>query len=248
MNFDLKPIPRRSTVEQVVDRIRSVIEERKLAAGQRLPGEHELVEQLQVSRSVLREALARLQGQGLVKIQRGRGTYVADSGSLANCVQLLRTAVTLSPQELISYTELRTAIEIQAVRQAAERATAKDITELETLLKALNSTDKPYPELLEIDCRFHRKLIEVGGNVLMQNLMEVIFEFVMTQMVHTTPAPQKNQLGQKLHRDIFTAIKSHNPDAAEQAMRNHMQAVLDRLNQVPQKPAPKSRAKSSSGA
>jgi GntR family transcriptional regulator, transcriptional repressor for pyruvate dehydrogenase complex len=103
MSLQLKPVLRRSSVDQVVERIRDVITEQMLAAGERLPGELELVEQLQVSRPVLREALARLQGLGLIEIQRGNGTFVASRDRLANCVQLLRTAVTLAPRELLSY-------------------------------------------------------------------------------------------------------------------------------------------------
>lgn len=229
MSLQLKPIPRRSSVDQVVERIRDVITEQKLAAGERLPGELELVEQLQVSRPVLREALARLQGLGLIEIQRGNGTFVASRDRLANCVQLLRTAVTLAPRELLAYAELRAAVEVQAVRQAAERATAEDVAELKRMLKELNSVDRPYEELLEIDFRFHRRILQAAGNELMQNLMEVIYEFVVTQMAQTTPSPRENKLGRRLHREIVAAIADHDPDSAERAMREHMEVVLSRL-------------------
>ncbi len=231
MSLQLKPIPRRSSVDQVVERIRDVITEQKLAAGERLPGELELVEQLQVSRPVLREALARLQGLGLIEIQRGNGTFVASRDRLANCVQLLRTAVTLAPRELLSYAELRAAMEVQAVRQAAERATDEDVAELKRMLKELNSVDRPYEELLEVDFRFHRRILQAAGNELMQNLMEVIYEFVVTQMVQTTPSPRENKLGRRLHREIVAAIADHDPDGAERAMREHMEAVLSRLRE-----------------
>ena len=165
----------------------------------------------------------------LVDIQRGRGTFVGDTNSLANCVRLLQSAVTISPQELLSYAELRSAIEIQAVRQAAEKATAKDIEVLTALLRQLDDEDLPYADALEIDFRFHRKLVEIAGNVLMQNLMEVIYEFVLTQMVRTTPTQRENQLGRKLHKAVLKAVREHDPDAAELAMRKHMQTVLERL-------------------
>ena len=229
MSLQLKPIPRRSSVDQVVERIRDVITEQKLAAGERLPGELELVEQLQVSRPVLREALARLQSMGLVDIQRGRGTFVGNRTSLANCVRLLRSAVTISPQELRSYAELRTAMEVQAARQAAELATDDDVAELAALLKQLDDEDLPYAEALELDFAFHRKLIDIAGNSLMQNMIEVIYEFVLTQMVRTTPSQRENVLGRKLHKAILRAVREHNPDAAADAMQQHMQAVLDRL-------------------
>lgn len=222
-------IERQSTVNLVVERIAQVIRNQGLSAGHRLPGEHDLVEQLKVSRPVLREALGRLQSMGLVDIQRGRGTFVGNATSLANCVKLLRSAVTISPIELQTYAELRSAIEVQAARQAAERATDEDVAELSRLLKQLDDDELPYHEALEIDFRFHRKLLEIAGNPLMQNIMEVIYEFVLTQMVRTTPSQRDSQLGRRLHRAILTAVRDHDPDAAERAMQQHMQAVLKRL-------------------
>lgn len=227
--MQLEAIDRHTTADLVVERIARVIKDRQLAAGARLPGEHELVEQLKVSRPVLREALARLQSMGLVDIRRGRGTFVGNANSLANCVRLLQSAVTISPQELLSYAELRSAIEVQCVRQAAERASDEDIAELTALLKQLDDDELPYPEMLEIDFRFHRKLIAVAGNPLMMNLMEVIYEFVLTQMARTTPSQRENALGRKLHKAILRALREHNPDAAADAMQQHMQAVLERL-------------------
>jgi GntR family transcriptional repressor for pyruvate dehydrogenase complex len=221
--------PRQTTADLVVERLATAIQERKFAAGERLPGEHELVEQLKVSRPVLREALARLQSMGLIDIQRGRGTFVGNATSLANCVRLLRSAVTISPQELRSYAELRSAIEVQAARQAAERATDADVVELSALLKRLDDDELPYPEALELDFHFHRKLIDIAGNPVMQNLMEVIYEFVLTQMARTTPSPKDNALGRRLHKAIVKAIRERDTDAAAAAMQQHMQAVLDRL-------------------
>ena len=227
--MQIEAIARQTTADLVVERIAQVIRERKLSAGERLPGEHELVEQLRVSRPVLREALARLQSMGLIDIRRGRGTFVGNATSLANCVRLLRSAVTISPQELRSYAELRSAIEVQAARQAAERATDDDIAELAAFVRRLDDDDLPYPEALELDFQFHRKVLEVAGNPLMQNLMEVIYEFVLTQMARTTPSPRDNQLGRRLHKAILTAVRNHDPDAAAKAMQQHMQAVLKRL-------------------
>lgn len=218
-----------TTADLVVERITQVIRDHKLTAGDRLPGEHELGERLNVSRPVLREALARLQSMGLVEIQRGRGTFVGNANSLTNCVRLLRSAVTITPQELLTYAELRTAIEVQAVRQAAERATVEDIAALTGLLRQLEDDELSYPAALEIDFAFHRKLVEIAGNPLMRNMMEVIYEFVLTQMTRTTPSQRENQLGRRLHKAILTAVRDHDADGAERAMRQHMQAVLNRL-------------------
>lgn len=231
-HLELAPIPRRSTVEQVADQIREVIETHRLGPGDRLPGELELVSQLRVSRPVLREALARLQSVGLVDIRRGRGTFVGGRASLVNCTQFVRSAVAVSPRELLTYAELRTAIEVQSARQAALRATPNQIEELRSLLIELDDSSRPYAEYLELDFRFHRKIVAAAGNELMQNLMEIIYEFVLAQMAQTTPSPKENALGRTLHQQLVDAIADHNPDAAEAAMRVHMDAVLERLARI----------------
>lgn len=231
--MEIPAVERHTTADLVVERIAHVIRERNLTAGMRLPGEHELVGQLKVSRPVLREALARLQSMGLVDVQRGRGTFVGNRTSLANCVKLLRSAVTISPRELRSYVELRMAIEVQAARHAAEHATDDDVAELSALLDELNDTTLPYAEALEVDFRFHRRLIDIADNPLMANLMEVIYEFVLTQMARTTPSQRDNVLGRRLHNAILSAIRERDPEAAASAMQEHMLAVLERLEQEP---------------
>ena len=85
------------------------------------------------------------------------------------------------------------------------------------------------PKALELDFRFHRKLIDIAGNPLVQNMIEVIYEFVLTQMVRTTPSHRENALGRRLHKAILRAVREHDPGAASDAVQRHVQAVLDRL-------------------
>lgn len=118
---------------------------------------------------------------------------------------------------------------MQAARQAAESATIEDIAELSGLLKKLDDDELPYPDALELDFQFHRKIIDIAGNPLMKNLMEVIYEFVLTQMVRTTPSQRENAYGRKLHKAILKAIQEHDPDGAELAMGQHMQTILKQL-------------------
>ncbi len=86
----VEPIVRQSLVELVVERVQDLIQREKLQAGDRLPGEMELIRQLDVSRPVLREAIGRMESLGLIAVQRGRGTFVADRSGLAGCARLAR--------------------------------------------------------------------------------------------------------------------------------------------------------------
>lgn len=63
----------------------------------------------------------------------------------------------------------------------------------------------------------------------MKNLMEVIYEFVLTQMARTTPSQRENAFGRKLHKAILKAIQDHDADGAELAMSQHMQTIIKRL-------------------
>ncbi len=132
----------------------------------------------------------------------------------------------------MKFAELRWVIECFAARRAAEAASEKDVRELEVLQRQMDSRDRDYEEAIRLDFQFHRKLIDLTGNELMQNLMEVIHEFVMAGMVHTTPKPRNRAVSRRFHRAILDAIRAADPQAAETAMRAHMDAVILRLKEA----------------
>lgn len=218
----IKPVKRQSLVDTVVERIREVIEQGQLKAGDRLPTEAELSEQLGVSRTVVREAVNQLESLGLLSVQRGRGMFVGNGSSLSSCVKMLRTALTLSPGELVQFTEFRRAIECHAARRAAELATPQDLAELKTLCDDMDREGREHLEAMQIDFQFHRRLMTITGNELLCSVLEVIQEFVLAAMVQTTPQPRDRKQSHRRHLAILRAVRSGNPDAAEKAMREHM--------------------------
>jgi GntR family transcriptional repressor for pyruvate dehydrogenase complex len=221
----MNPLPSESLVERVVERIRAVIEGGELRPGDRLPTEFELVSQFQVSRSVLREAIGRLQTLGVLEVRHGRGMFVGEGGSLKNCAQLLRSAMTIAPKDLAQLAELRRGLELQAARLAAQRASAEDIAELQAICEQMDREDAEYLESVQLDCRFHQKLVASTRNELMRNIFDVVSEFMAGGMVQTTPQPRNRKASRGYHLPIVAAIAARDPDAAEQAMRTHMDAV-----------------------
>ena len=89
----------------------------------------------------------------------------------------------------------------------------------------MDREDEDHLEAIRFDFQFHRKIVDIVGNTVMSNVMEVIHEFVMAGMVHTTPKPRNRARSRKLHGDILQAIRDHDPEAAEYAMKVHMGAV-----------------------
>ena len=224
-------IRRSSLVQEVVERIGGMIHGGGLVAHDRLPTEMELVGRLGVSRTVVREAVKRLETMGLVTIERGRGTYVASQDTLMNCARLVRTAMTISSGELAQFIELRAAIEYYAVRQAAQLATPEEVDELASLCEEMTREGQNPAEARRLDLQLHLRFVEIAGVKLMRDVMEIIQEFVWEGMQRTwpnRPIPGKNQT---LHMTIIDAIRAHDPDAAEEALRAHMDLLFLRLHE-----------------
>jgi GntR family transcriptional regulator, transcriptional repressor for pyruvate dehydrogenase complex len=235
----MKPVKRTSLVDTVVERIHAVISEGHLAPGDRLPTESELVKQLEVSRTVLREAVGRLETMGLVSVRGPRGMFVGDSGSLRNCIQLMRSAMAISPREVMQFTQFRRAIECDAVRAAALQATEDDIAELEALCEEIRRDDLDYAAAFRIDLRFHRKLLDLGGNELMRNVMSVVQEFMLASIVEGAPPRREPELTYRGHRAILEAVQARDANAAEKAMREHLDSVLESLHAIEERDQPK---------
>lgn len=227
----IKPVKKQSLVDTVVERIRTVISS-SYGPGDRLPTETELIRQLEVSRTVLREAIGRLEAMGLVTVRGSRGMFVGDTGSLLSCVKMVRSAMTIAPNELYKFTAFRNAIECEAARSAAQRATPEDIAELAKLCEEIGRPDLDHMQAFDIDFRFHRKLWELTGNELMTNVMEVVREFVLASIIEGGHQRRDAALTKRDHEAILNAIRAGNADAAEAAMRSHMKAVLDSIQEL----------------
>jgi GntR family transcriptional repressor for pyruvate dehydrogenase complex len=228
----IKPVGRPTLVDTVVGHIREVIEQGVLRPGDRLPTETELGTQLGVSRTVVREAVSQLESVGLLSVQRGRGTFVGTGNSLASCVKMLRSALTLTPRELLQFTEFRRAIECYAARQAAERATPKDLAELDNLCAEMDRAGRDDLEAMRIDFQFHRRLMALTGNELMCSVLEVLQEFVLAAMVQTTPQPRDRAQSRRRHQAILRAIRNGDADAAEKTMQAHMDRAVRMLEEL----------------
>jgi GntR family transcriptional repressor for pyruvate dehydrogenase complex len=228
----IQPIRRKSLVDTVVERIRALITGGQLAPGDRLPTESELIKQLEVSRTVLREAIGRLETMGLVAVRGSRGMFVGEPGGMLSCIKLMRSAIAISPRELVQFTEFRRAIECDAVRVATRRASASDLEELELLCEQIHRSDLPYAQAFVLDLRFHRKLLELTGNELMRNVMDVVQEFVLARIQEGAPPRRDPATTYHDHRAIVAAVRSGDADAAEAAMRHHLDNVLQSLQRI----------------
>ncbi|MDQ1011594.1 DNA-binding FadR family transcriptional regulator [Streptomyces sp. V4I23] len=160
--------PRRSALsDQVIAELRNQITSGEWPVGSRIPTEPELVEQLGVARNTVREAVRALAHNGLLDIRQGSGTYVIATSELAGVMH--RRFADADPRHVA---ELRSTLESSAARLAAERRTAKDLKQLDTLLarreEAWASGDAE--QFVAADGTFHLAVVAASHNEVMTEL------------------------------------------------------------------------------
>ncbi|MGW0700286.1 FadR/GntR family transcriptional regulator [Streptomyces sp. NPDC002867] len=160
--------PRRSALsDQVIAELRNQITSGEWPVGSRIPTEPELVEQLGVARNTVREAVRALAHNGLLDIRQGSGTYVIATSELAGVMH--RRFAGADPRHVA---ELRSTLESAAARLAAERRTAKDLKQLDTLLarreEAWASGDAE--QFVTADGTFHLAVVAASHNEVMTEL------------------------------------------------------------------------------
>lgn len=222
---------RRSLVDDVFDDFNTRIRSRDLAPGARLPTEKELAATLNVSRTVIREAVARLAAKGLVVPRQGSGVYVA-SGAHYEAFQVTQQELG-AVEDVIKLLEVRVAIETEMASLAAERRTEADVAELKRCLDAMATHNDDVDGTVEADVAFHRAIAHAAGN----QYFERFIDFLGVRLVpsrkllsgHEVHGHARYMKGiWKEHEAIYTAIAAGDPKAARKATRRHMTLSIKR--------------------
>lgn len=201
-----------------------------LSVGDRLPAESRLSEILGVSRTVVREALARLASDGITEARRGAGSFVKSrpSDRLTAYMPLSELATTLG-----SY-EVRFVLEAEAARLAALRRSSDDLDRIEDALidlrRALLSSAPAHVEDLEL----HRRIAEATGNPAFSaalDALEAEIDKILRAGVDISRSRPPDVIATMMneHERIVDAIRARDPDGAALAMRWHLSEGRKRL-------------------
>jgi GntR family transcriptional repressor for pyruvate dehydrogenase complex len=168
----LQPLYRQNLVAGVVESLRQRILAGVFDAAEPLPSEAKLGQLLGVSRTVIREAMRILGGQGLVEVSQGRRPRIrpADSQAVVDSVSTFLQRQDHTPLDLI---EVRRPLETAIAALAAERATPRHLEQLEQALAELQ-TVHGLSEQVAADMRFHDLLAEATGNPVFQLLLKTL--------------------------------------------------------------------------
>jgi GntR family transcriptional repressor for pyruvate dehydrogenase complex len=224
------PIEHSRTADEVAQQIENLILEGVLRTGDRLPGERDLAQRLEVSRPILRDALKALETRGLLSTRHGGGTQVADvDGNIfARPVAELMTSHTKARAD---YLEFRREMEGIAAEYAARRITSDDRALFDRIMSRMEEAHQrgDFHEEAEIDTEFHNAIGEYAHNIVLLHTLRSCYRllsdgvFENRLIIFSMPGAREQLLQQ--HRAIHDAITAGDPDAARRAAMDHITFV-----------------------
>lgn len=212
-----------------MDSLHDYIVDGNLAYGTELPSERELAEILGVSRFSLREALRVAQAQGLIEITRGRRPRVAEPSADA-AAQMLAITLKRSSRTLLDLADARIVLETHIARIAASKASDADISKMQESIDIVKANQSDPGLCVEQDFMFHTCLVKATGNV--------VFEVMLAPLAELLREARKETFRQGAapvidgHVAVLTAIRNHDPGAAEGAMRAHLELARRHLKET----------------
>lgn len=220
-----QPIKPKKVSSQIAEQIRNSILAGEFAPGEKLPPERELAEMFGVSRPSVREALNMLASSGLVMSYQGGGTVVmslVETASGNPLSELIRT----QQERALDVIEVRKGMESWTAYYAAERALPEDIRRMDEILAAMETNLAELKPSEDLDANFHILIARSTHNIvwlhLMQNLFDAMKEFQQGVWRAVYLTREDHHLLYRHHRDIFEAVRAHDPDRARLAMSTHL--------------------------
>lgn len=223
----LRPIDKTTTLAKVTEQLRAELASGRWPVGTRIPGELTLVEELEVSRPLLREAIRGLTNLGMLEARRGSGTYVRSTASPEAILSRIDAA------EVREIYEVQLAYDVQAAGLAASRRTDADLENLAHLLERRNRAEDDRTDVAgfaSADAEFHLAIAKAAGNPL---LLELYRYFIVRleaslRLVHADE--RVPSCGYESHRTVFDAIRIGDAELARSTARAMVECAINALD------------------
>jgi DNA-binding FadR family transcriptional regulator len=223
-------------VQEVVQHLQQQIQSGQLKPGDKLPTESAVMSDMGVSRTVVREAISRLQASGQVETRHGIGTFVLEAPTTHNFRIAEQDMATID--DVIAVLELRISLETEAAGLAAQRATPEQLTAMASALHGFATAIHNQSDAVPSDFLFHMEIAKATGNRHFAELMTYLGTHIIprTRIKTADQAPEGRQAYMERvhgeHESIYNAIRNHDPEASRAAMRTHLSNSRDRLRKA----------------
>lgn len=223
-----EPVRNQKVYELVIEQIKTMIVSGELKRGDRLPPERELVEQLRVSRTSVREAMRALQIIGLVECRQGGGNYIRESFE-GNLIEPLSLMFTLSDSQDSEILELRKVLEVETVMLAARNITEQELAEMGKLIDRMKQQPGETENVL-LDKEFHFAIARASRNKLILSIFAAVSS-LMDSFIKDAREAIINQSTDKdslivHHQAIHEALIRGDGEAAASIMKDHMDMII----------------------
>lgn len=217
--------------EQILNKLKVLIQNGSLKAGQFLPAERELAESLGVSRIPLREALNKLQALGVIEIQHGKKSLIKGLGGIPIAEIIEMITVNGDELEIIDQlTESRLILEVEIACLASQRRTENDLKKMESLIDQMEKESDDSIRMQELSLEFHLSIAEASKNRVLF-LTSLFFYDLHRRSREYSKRIVHDALGVvKDHKEIFEAINNKDCDLARKMMKEHL--ATERLIQM----------------
>lgn len=226
MSFD--PIRKSALAEEIIARLLTLIKERELQPGEKLPPERELAARLGVSRPSLREALRALSVMNVIEMRQGDGTYVS-SLEPELLVEHLDFVLSIDDSTFLQLFETRKIVEAGIMALAAQRITSEELEALEACLQKSREYVNDHEMFLQTDLELHERITRAARNPFLTRFMASLSQLSIASRSRTVAIPGVREETVEAHRKIVEALKARDPEAAQQAMLEHLDSVERRL-------------------
>ncbi|MBS0447244.1 MAG: FadR family transcriptional regulator [Proteobacteria bacterium] len=219
----------------IVDLLGAAIVAGRYPVATSIPPEPMLGEEFGVSRTVIREAVKSLVAKGLIITGPKLGTRVLPEENWNGFdpdVVAWQMQAGLSRTYLRDLQELRRAVEPVAVRLAAERATARDVAEIETAYAGMKLAIEEGGDYVASDMRFHQGLLRACHNRLLVHMNKALGALLRISFEISTSRPDGPASSLPLHRAVLDAVAAHQPKKAERAILTLIDSAHDDIEAV----------------
>jgi DNA-binding FadR family transcriptional regulator len=221
MEFKMDHVQRNTLSQQVLEQIIYLLMKGHLNPGDKLPPEMELMEQFDVSRPVLREALSSLEALEIVKRRPRDGTYINKKVGSSP----FRAMLALSINDVPAVMEARIALELGLVTIAAEKIQASQLAQLkETIVKIGENKDDDYGMY---DKKFHKIIATTADNQIVEGMIDSLL--ISHEKTDSLIAYREPEITMEHHTAIYEALKQNNPIESFKQMFHHLNYVRDKI-------------------
>ena len=215
----LQPLKKKRLYEEIVDQILQLIHSGELKPGDRLPPERELAEQLNVSRTAIREAMRALESMGYTESKIGGGTFVR-ALTLDSLINPVSIVLSQDDRMLEDVLEFRLVLETKCAALAAQRGTDEQFEALDKITADMRREVEGGRLGSEYDERFHQKC----------TIFQMCAGLLEKTIVSIASIPEQPRIACDMHENIVRAVRARDCRRAEALMEEHLRQIYRRLN------------------